>query len=99
MEDYELIDNREGKRYEFHIERFVPCIDYVKSGDDCIYLTHTEVPPPLEGKGVGMQLVHKSLTDIERQGLRVVPMCGFVVAYIKRHPEWERIVMDGINID
>ena len=63
-----------------------------------IYLTHTEVPRELEGKGIGSQLVEKTLQDIERQGLRLVPLCPFVAAYIKKHPEWRRIVMKGINI-
>ena len=70
----------------------------IKSINGEIYLTHTEVPRELEGKGIGSQLVEKTLQDIERQGLRLVPLCPFVAAYIKKHPEWRRIVMKGINI-
>ena len=97
-EEYELIDNVDGKQYEFHIREYVPYIEYMKSKNGEIYFTHTEVPIPLEGKGVGSQLVAKSLADVERQGLKLVPLCPFVAAYIQRHPEWKRIVMEGVNI-
>ena len=49
-ENYELIDNEERHQYEFHIERYVPRIEYIKNKDGVIYLTHTEVPMELEVK-------------------------------------------------
>lgn len=98
MDDYELIDNTENHQYEFHIGKLVPKIEYIKSKNGEIYLTHTEVPVQLEGKGVGSQLVEKVLKDIEQQGLRLVPLCPFVAGYIKKHLDWRRIVMKGINV-
>lgn len=98
MDDYELIDNTENHQYEFHIGKLVPKIEYIKSKNGEIYLTHSEVPVQLEGKGVGSQLVEKVLKDIERQELRLVPLCPFVAGYIKKHPDWRRIVMKGINV-
>ena len=32
-ENYELIDNEERHQYEFHIERYVPRIEYIKNKD------------------------------------------------------------------
>ncbi len=94
MDDYELIDNQ----YEFHIGKYVPKIEYIKTKNGEIYLTHTEVPVALEGKGVGSQLAEKVLKDIEKQELRLVPLCPFIAGYIQKHPDWRRIVMRGINI-
>ena len=42
--------------------------------------------------------IEKALKDIEKQGLRLVPLCPFVAGYIHKHPEWKRIVMKGIHI-
>ena len=98
MDDYELIDNEERHQYEFHIGKYVPKIKYIKTKNGEIYLTHTEVPVALEGKGVGSQLAEKVLKDIEKQELRLVPLCPFVAGYIQKHPDWRRIVMRGINI-
>ena len=93
----QLIDNTEAKQYEFHVDGHVPRIEYIKTKEK-IFLTHTEVPKALEGKGVGSALVKAVLKDIERQELTLVPLCPFVAAYIKRHPEWRKLVLKGIKI-
>lgn len=48
-ENYKLIDNEEKHQYEFHIESYTPRIEYIKSSNGEIYLTHTEVPAALGG--------------------------------------------------
>lgn len=97
-EEYELIDNEGDHRYEFRINGHIAKIEYIKSNNGEIYLTHTEVPAALGGKGVGSQLAEKTFIDIEKKGLRLVPLCPFVAGYIHKHPEWKRIVMRGIHI-
>ncbi len=94
---YTLSDNTEKKQYEFHIDGHVPRIEYIKAKDK-IYLTHTEVPRGMEGKGIGAELVRQALEDIKKKGLTLVPLCPFVALYIKRHPEWRELVLKGINI-
>lgn len=98
METYSFTDNTEKKQYELHVGNLTPKIEYIKNKNGEIYLTHTEVPSALEGKGIGSQLVEQALKDIKRQGLRLVPLCPFVAGYIQKHPDWKRIVMQGINI-
>lgn len=95
--NYQLIDNEEAKQYEFHVEDTIPRIEYIKAQNN-IYLTHTEVPKELEGKGIGSALVKQVLEDIEKKDLTLVPLCPFVALYIKRHPDWRKLVMKGINI-
>lgn len=97
-ENYELIDNADKKQYEFHVGDKIVKIEYIKSNSGEIYLTHTEVPVSLEGRGLGSQIISKVLPDIEKQGLRLVPLCPFVAGYIQKNPDWKRIVMRGINI-
>lgn len=96
--EYALIDNKENKRYEFRLEDDVPFIDYILTRNK-IYLTHTEVPQELGGKGIGSALIRAALEDIEQRELTLVPLCPFVAAYIKRHPEWKKLVLKGINIE
>ncbi len=94
---YDLIDNKERKQYEFHIDGLVPRIEYIKVKEK-VYLTHTEVPKALEGKGVASQLVHQVLLNIASESLTLIPMCPFVALYVKRHPEWKKLVLKGIHI-
>ena len=98
MENYKLIDNVALHQYEFRIGDLIPRIEYIKTKNGEIYLTHTEVPSALEGKGVGSSLVRLALEDIERQQLRLVPLCPFVAGYVQKHPEWKRLVMEVVNI-
>lgn len=93
MKKYELINNTKNKQYEFHIEGYIPLIQYIISNNNEIYLVHTEVPVEIEGQGIGSQLVEQVLEDIEHKQLRLVPLCPFVAGYIRKHPEWKRIVI------
>jgi predicted GNAT family acetyltransferase len=47
------------------------------------------VPPAFEGRGVGSQLVRGALELVRARGERVVPVCGFVAAWMRRHPEFD----------
>lgn len=93
----ELIDNENAKQYEMQVEGGLVRIEYIKAQDK-IYLTHTEVPQSLEGKGFGSQIIKMALEDIEEKELTLIPMCPFVAGYIKKHPEWKKLVLRGINI-
>lgn len=98
MRKYELFDNAVMKQYELHIDGMRPKVEYMKNNNGEIYLTHTEVPSKLGGRGIGSQLIELALQDIEAKNLRLVPLCPFVAGYIQKHPEWKRIVMEGVNI-
>ena len=84
--------NEAASQFQLTVEGHTAFIEFSRTGD-IIILPHTEVPAALEGRGVGKQLVEQTLTYIEQQGWKVVPLCPFVKAYIQRHPEWERIVL------
>ena len=58
-----------------------------------IVLVHTDVAPSAEGQGIGSRLVAGALDDIRSRGLRVVPVCPFVTAYLRRHPEQRDLVV------
>ncbi|MEP7108009.1 MAG: GNAT family N-acetyltransferase [Ferruginibacter sp.] len=52
-----------------------------------ITVYHTEVFPGAEGKGLGKILL-KTMVEYARQnGLKVKPLCVFVQAQFKRHPD------------
>jgi predicted GNAT family acetyltransferase len=80
-------DNPDQRRYELVVDGAVAGeIDYLLKPDSVVLL-HTEVSPELEGHGLGARLVADALEDIRSRGLRVVPVCPFVQAYLRRHPE------------
>lgn len=56
-------------------------------------MTHTFVHPALEGRGIAAQLVEPALAWARAEGLKVDPVCSYVRVYIKRHPQWEDLLV------
>lgn len=48
---------------------------------------HTEVSPKAEGKGLGKILLAAMTDHARKNGLKVTPLCPYVHAQFKRHPE------------
>ena len=82
-----VVDNRTELRYElWSAGSLAGSIRYTLE-EGAITLVHTEIAPAFEGRGLGNVLVAGALEDIRSRGLRLHPLCPFVAAYIRRHPE------------
>lgn len=91
FENIELKNNEAENRFEMIFDNHLSLIEYEIS-DKVIALLHTDVDATLEGRDAGKAIVEKTLKYIDDSGKQLLPLCSFVAAYIKRHPEWERIV-------
>jgi predicted GNAT family acetyltransferase len=58
-----------------------------------VALVHTEVDPSYEGKGAASLLVEEALRDLRERGLRLIPVCPYVRAWLHRHPEQADLVV------
>ena len=85
--DMTVRHNAAENRYELDAEHGLAVAVYREQGDRAIF-THTEVPPADEGKGIGARLVRVALDDTRKRGFKIVPACSFVVAFVRRHPEY-----------
>jgi len=65
---------------------------YRDRGGNVVAFLHTEVDPSQQQRGLGSALVAAALGDARERGVRVVPLCPFVDAYIRRHPEFADLV-------
>ncbi|WP_452221225.1 GNAT family N-acetyltransferase [Lacinutrix salivirga] len=89
--DIPLVKNEDKKRFEIEIDGHFAFIDYKEYGSQ-IALVHTETDPELSGKGAAAAVVEKTLHYLEDNNIALLPFCPYVFAYIKKHPEWKRIV-------
>ena len=82
-----ITHNADQNRYEMKTEHGLAVAVYHQRGDRRLF-THTEVPPQDEGKGLASRLIKEALDDTRRAGFKIEPLCSFVVAYVRRHPEY-----------
>jgi predicted GNAT family acetyltransferase len=88
-----VIDNPDEQRYELREgEELIGTLTY-RARPDRVTLVHTEVRPAHEGKGMGTQLIRGAIDGLRARGLRMVPRCEFVRAYLARHPEQADLVV------
>jgi len=97
LESIPLVNNEMSRQFEMVVDGLKAKIEYEQQKERT-FLTHTEVPAALEGHGVGSAIVEKTLQYIEEHNYKLVPYCAFVKAYIKRHPEWKKLLAQGIQI-
>lgn len=99
LTDAPVKDNRRQHRFEMIVDGKLSIVAYQNLDDETLALTHTEVDPSLEGKGVGSHLVQSVLEYVERNNLKIVPLCPFVDTYLKRHPDWNRVVSTAYDVN
>lgn len=93
MIDGELTVHREQGptrgRYVIHLAPGAEAeMTYRMSGDGPMVIDHTGVPPAFEGRGIAARLVNAAISDARNQGFKITPICSYVVAQFRRHPEW-----------
>ena len=80
-----VIDNSALSRFELPIDGQTAFLDYQRTPDS-LRLVHTEVPEALRGRGYGETLVKEAIARGRAEGLRIVAVCPFVRAYLRKHP-------------
>ena len=90
----QVLDNTAQGRYELKLDGGTAFIDYTVSGS-VRTLTHAEVPVPLRGGGVAARLTGGALDLVRSQGIKVIPVCPYVVTFIERHPEYQDLLAHG----
>ncbi len=94
-EQIEIVHNKLAKRFEVELDQYVAVLTYRMADDDKkIIFTHTGVPPALSGQGIASKMAVRALTYAREEELGVVPVCPFVSSYIRRHQEYQDLVVE-----
>lgn len=80
-----IVDNTTQSRFELTVEGQTAVLVYERTPDE-LRLIHTEVPPALRGRGLAEELVKAALERGRADGLRIVAICPYVRAYLRKHP-------------
>ena len=82
-------DELRGRYYLFR-DGLEAYLTYERPREGHRHITHTIVPGPLGGKGLGARLVKRCMDDIVANGETVSSSCWFASALIEKKPEWAR---------
>lgn len=81
-------DGATGGRYVIRLGGHEAELTYSVTSPTLIIADHTGVPDAFRGTGAGVALVARMVEDARREGFRIMPLCPFVNAQRKKHPEW-----------
>lgn len=82
--EYQVIHDPERQRFEVSLEGHTAYLEYEVDGKE-MDITHTIVPTLLEGRGIASALMKQALIYANEQQLKVIPICSFAAAYMRRH--------------
>ena len=87
----DVINDKAHHRYELAVDGHIAAT-YYQIADGVITFVHTEVPPELGGKGIGSKLIRGALDSVRADGLKVIPQCPFVKAFIEKNPDYQDLL-------
>ena len=87
----EVAHNPEEHRFELSVDGHLAVLTYMLTGNIMVFL-HTEVPPAIGGRGLGVNLVETGLKYAREHGLKVRSMCWFMSKYLRRRPEYQDLL-------
>ena len=90
----EVRHNEAAHRFEAVVDGQLARADYRLEGD-VMRIFHTEVPFAFEGRGIAARLVGTAFEHAREKGLKVLPACSYVRAYVRRHPETQPLLVAG----
>ena len=82
--------NAEESRFEATVDGQLCVADYHRAGD-VLVMTHTLVPPPLEGRGIAGEMIAFAMDHARKHQLKIDPQCSYVRAYMRKHPDTQSL--------
>lgn len=87
LDKLEITHNPENHTFEVWIDGKLSKLDYIQDAKNFV-ITHVGVYPEHRGQGVAAKIVDAAMQYARENALRVVPMCSYAAAYIRRNPKY-----------
>ena len=91
LDNVSVTHNEEARRFEIPVNGLRALLTYRRFPERIVF-DHTEVPKPLEGRGLAAKLARFALDFARANHLRVVPLCPYVSNFIRKHPEYQDLL-------
>ena len=90
LNQLEVTHNEADRRFETWIEGRLSKLDYIRDGKNFV-ITHVGVYPEHRNQGIAAKIVQTALEYAKENSLRVIPMCSYAAAYIRRNPQYAEL--------
>jgi len=67
-------------------------ITFTLRGPGVISADHTGAPDTMRGTGAALALVEFMIADARANGFKIIPICPYVQAQYRKHPEWADVM-------
>ncbi|GGK74023.1 GNAT family N-acetyltransferase [Rufibacter glacialis] len=84
-------NNLATHQFETEVEGKTAYIQY-KVKENVMTVLHTIVPKELEGRGLAAAMSTHVLQYLAEEGMQVVPLCPYMSAFLKKHPEYQHLI-------
>ncbi|WP_315389795.1 GNAT family N-acetyltransferase [uncultured Stenotrophomonas sp.] len=88
---YEVEHDPVQHRFQARIQGHLALLDYQIKRKRMV-ITHTEVPEPIEGRGIAGELTRVALRFARDNKLKVVPACAYAERFFERHAEYQDLL-------
>ena len=83
----EVRDNAAASRFELEESGAVAYAEYRRE-DRRWVIPYVYAPPELRGEGTAGRLMEGVATRAREAGVRLLPVCSYAAAWLRRHREW-----------
>jgi predicted GNAT family acetyltransferase len=95
--DIEITKEQRDARHGRYVARIAGLegegeITFTNRGPNLISADHTGAPETMRGTGIAPALVSFMIEDARKNGFRVVPICPYVRAQYRKHPDWADVM-------
>lgn len=89
-----VADNPARRRFEILVDGGLAGFTAYRVRDGLVVFTHTEIDAAFQGKGIGAQLAAGALDQVRERGEKIVAECPFIAAYVKKHAEYQDLLVE-----
>lgn len=86
-----VVHHADEGRFALDLPEGEAVLEYVLD-EGVMNILSTRVPVAARHRGIGGRMVETALTHARQQGWRVIPSCGFVRAWVGKHPEHRELL-------
>ena len=79
-------------RFEFKEDGETAYLEFDVEGHAWMTLWHTEVPPPLRGRGIAGTLAQTAFEYAREHHMKVDVICPLALDYVQKHPEFRDLI-------